>query len=117
MLKICGETINQHSELIFKWPLITNTYRPDCKKSNIVPVHKKGDRQNIKSYRPVSLQYAAKFLKGFYLIIFLVFLEHNLITQSQSGFKPADSCINQLLSIAHEIHKSFDDGFEERSVF
>ena len=31
--------------------------------------------------------------------------------------KPGDSCINQLLSITHEIYSSFDDVFEIRSVF
>ena len=36
---------------------------------------------------------------------------------SQSGVKPDDSCINQLLSITREIYKSFDDGIEVRSVF
>ena len=35
----------------------------------------------------------------------------------QSGFKPGDSCINQLLSITHEIYSSFDEGLEVRSVF
>ena len=40
-----------------------------------------------------------------------------LITPHQSGFKPGDSCIKQLLSITHEIYKSFDDGLEVRSVF
>ena len=33
------------------------------------------------------------------------------------GFKPSDSCIDQLLAITHEIYKSFDDGFEVRNVF
>ena len=36
---------------------------------------------------------------------------------SQSGFKPGDSCINQLLSITHDIYQSFDNGFEVRGVF
>ena len=36
---------------------------------------------------------------------------------TQSGFKPGDFCINQLLAITHEICKSFDDGFEVRGVF
>ena len=45
------------------------------------------------------------------------FLDNKLITTSQSGFKPGDSCINQLLSITHEIYKSFDGGLEVRSVF
>ena len=40
-----------------------------------------------------------------------------LIILFQPGFKPGDSCINQLLSITHEIYKSFDDGLEVRGVF
>ena len=36
---------------------------------------------------------------------------------NQSGFKPGDSCINQLLSITHEIYESFDLELEARSVF
>ena len=31
-----------------------------------------------------------------------------MLTKSQSGFLPAGSCISQLLSITHEIYKSFD---------
>ena len=44
-------------------------------------------------------------------------IENDLISQNQSGFKPGDSCINQLLSIKHEIYKSFDDGWEVRGVY
>ena len=45
------------------------------------------------------------------------FIENELISSSQSGFKPGDSCINQLLSITHDIYQSFDNGFEVRGVF
>ena len=45
------------------------------------------------------------------------FIENELISPSQSGFKPGDSCINQLLSITHDIYQSFDNGFEVRGVF
>ena len=31
-----------------------------------------------------------------------------MFTKSQSGFLPGESCISQLLSISHKIHKSFD---------
>ena len=48
--------------------------------------------------------------------MFSFFLANNLLAPNQSGFKPGDSCINQLLSITHEIYSSFDDGFEVRSV-
>ena len=49
--------------------------------------------------------------------MFEFFIENNLISQYQSGFKPADSCINQLLSRTHEIRQLFDDGFVVRCVF
>ena len=32
------------------------------------------------------------------------------------GFKPGDSCINQILSITHYIYKSFDCSYEIRGV-
>ena len=49
--------------------------------------------------------------------MFAFFIENDLISQHQSGFKPGVSCINQLLSITHEIYQSFDEGFDVRSAF
>ena len=48
--------------------------------------------------------------------MFSFFIENGLKSQNQSEFKPEGSCINQFLSIAHEIYKSFDDGWEVRGV-
>ena len=45
------------------------------------------------------------------------FTKNDLISNDQSGFKPSDSCINQLLSVTHEIYKSFDDDLDLRGVF
>ena len=41
----------------------------------------------------------------------------NRISSNQSGFKPGDSCIIQLVAITHDIFKAFDDGLEMRGVF
>ena len=49
--------------------------------------------------------------------MFEFFVENNLIFKYQPGFRPGDSCINQLLSITHEIYQSFDDSLEVRAVF
>ena len=49
--------------------------------------------------------------------MFSFLIENDLVSENQSGFKPGDSCINQLLSITHEIYKSFDDKWEVRGVF
>ena len=32
-------------------------------------------------------------------------MEEKLLSPNQSGFRPSDSCINQLLAITHEILK------------
>ena len=40
-----------------------------------------------------------------------------MILPKQSGFKPGDSFINQLISITHEVYESLDAGLEVRSVF
>ena len=44
-------------------------------------------------------------------------IKNDLISQSLLGFKPRDYFVNQLLSVALEIYKSFDDGFDVRTVF
>ena len=89
------------------------------KKTNIVPIHKKGDKQTLKNYRPVSLLSICgkTFERLVFNEMFRFFLDNKLISTNQSGFKPGDSCMNHLLPITHEIYKSFDDGLEIRSVF
>ena len=49
--------------------------------------------------------------------MFPYFIKNSIILQNQSGFKPGDSCFNQILAITHEIYKSFDDGLDVRGVF
>ena len=45
------------------------------------------------------------------------FIENELISSNQSGFKRGDSCVNQVLSITHEIYKSFEECHEVRGAF
>ena len=73
----------------------------------------------MEHYHPVSLlPICGKIFKRLvYNSLFEFFIANKLISSNQSGLKPGDSCINQLLSITHEIYRSFDDGFEVRSVF
>ena len=49
--------------------------------------------------------------------MFEYFPANNLFLPNQSGFKPSDSCINQLLSITHEMYQSFDNDVEVWGVF
>ena len=94
-----------------------NSYFPELwKKSN-----KENDKRNFENYHPFSL--LPIFSKVFEKIIFnqtYSFLQNEqLLNPNQSGFRPSDSYINQLLSITHEIFQSFDatQPLEVRSFF
>ena len=43
--------------------------------------------------------------------------DNNLLSPSESWFRSGDSCINQLLSINHEILNAFDTGFDVHGIF
>ena len=106
MLKMDGESIHKPLEYIFRASLNDGNFPSEWKKVNIVPIHRKGDKQILKNHRPVSLFpiYAKIFERIIYNRIFEYLIENNLITEIQSGFKPGDSCINQLLSITQDIY-------------
>ena len=91
------------------------------KKTNIVPVHKKRDKQILKNYRTVVslLPTCGKsFLERLiYNNLLEYFIDNDLISQNQSGFKQENSCLNQLISITHEIYQPFVEELEVRGVF
>ena len=118
IFKLCGESIYKPLNLIFKSCLETDQFPSDWKKANVVPVFKKGDKQLLKNYRPISLLpiIGKIFERLLYNQMFEFFIRNDLISQNQSGFKPGDSCINQLLAITHEIYKSFDACLDVRAV-
>ena len=79
-------------------------------KSNIVLAHKKGYKQIINNYRPVSLLpiFRKIFERILFNSLFNYIQDNNLLCEHQSGFQPNDSCVYQLLSTAHDICASFD---------
>ena len=76
-------------------------YVPKWLEKYVVPVYKKGEKQILKNYRAISLLPVCG--KIFEKLIFKFAIENDLISPDQFGFKPGDSCINQLLSITHDI--------------
>ena len=75
--------------------------------------------KNIKNHRPVALLpiWIKIFKRIIYDNLLKYFLENNLISSKQSGFRRGDSCVNKLLSITHDIFTSVDNGLEVRVVF
>ena len=110
MIKICDDSLVKPILNIFRCSFDSGKYPNNWKRGNLTPVHKKGDKNVIKNYRPVSLLsiMGKMFEKCIYDTLYSYFEKHNLFTPCQSGFRKNDSCISQLLSITHEIFKGFD---------
>ena len=110
MLLFCDDSAALPLKIIFENILLTSTYPDLWKLANVTPVFKKGDKQLIKNYRPISLLPICD--KIFERIIFnnlySYFNADNLITKNQSGFRPGDSTTNQHLYLVNEIHMAFE---------
>ena len=93
MLKICGDSLRRPLELIFNDFLANGVFPSDWKQGNIVPVHKKNDKQHINIYRSISLLPLCSKIFGRLIFneMFRFFIENDLISQHQSGIKPGDS--------------------------
>ena len=114
MIKLCDYSIVEPQ------CLEAGIYPSIWKKANVVPVHRKGDRQSKENYRPISL---LPIFGKIFEVIFDAMCKHlcdnNLLTPNQSGFRPGDSAINQLLAITHYIYCAFESTacLETRAVF
>ena len=55
MLPLCDDSVIFLLKIIFRNILLTSTYPDVWKLANVIPIFKKGDKQLIKNYRPISL--------------------------------------------------------------
>ena len=88
-------------------------------RKRFVPIHKKENKQTLEHYGAVPLlPICGKILERLtFNEMFNFFIKNKLISSNHSGLEPGDSCINQILSIAHEIYEFYDVRLEVRSVF
>ena len=119
MLKICPNEVSIPLFLIFKKCLESGSFPSAWKFANVQPVHKKNSRQDKSNYRPISLLCICSkiYEKVVFDAMYKFLLENNLLSSNQSGFRPGDSTINQLLAITTEIYNSFENRQETQAAF
>ncbi len=110
MIKMCDSALIVPLKIIFRNCLECGIFPEIWKHANVVPIHKKNEKNLKKNYRPISL--LPIFGKILEKLIFDSLYSHlvssKLLNVNQSGFRPGDSTINQLISITHTIFKAFD---------
>ena len=88
MLKICDSAIVKPLTILFKYCISQDIFPDNWKKSNICLIQKKGDKQTVNNYRPVSLlPMCGKIFERLIFHSLYQFLEeHNLLSIHQSGY-------------------------------
>ena len=121
MIKIADISLVTPLKIIFTNCLKCGVFPAIWKCANIVPVHKKSEKNLKSNYRPISLLpiFGKVLEKLMYDSLYSHLVLCNLLDPNQSGFCPGDSTINQLLSITHTIFKAFDwnPTLDVRSVY
>ena len=121
VIKVCDKALLFPLKLIFENCLRQGVFPEKWKKANIVPVHKKNEKNLKENYRPISL--LPIFGKILEKLIFDMLYQHlvsnSLLNPNQSGFRHGDSTVNQLLSIVNSISQTFDCNppLDVRSVY
>ena len=111
MLNICDSSIVKPIRFIFETDCLkTGIFPGKWKMSNMCPIHKKKSKNDKSNYRPISLLpiLSKIFEKIIFESLYSYFIKDNLLVNCQSGFIKGDSCVSQLLSITHTIHKNLD---------
>ena len=119
LIKICADSITKVLTYFVNLSLRSGVFPDDWKQANVTPIFKKDDRQLKSNYRPVSLLNAfSKIIeKVVFTRIYNFLLDINFLYPLQSGFRPGDSTVNQLVYMVHKIYDAFEHGKEVRMVY
>jgi hypothetical protein len=101
MLKSGGTDVLMFLVKLFNAIFFSGTYPKEWSKAIIIPIHKKGDRENVDNYRGISL---LSIMSKCYTTILNTRLydwleDNNMISDSQAGFRKGYSAVDQIFNL------------------
>lgn len=120
MIKLFSNKLVKPLTLLFNRSLELGQVPNQWKMSNISAIFKgKGSEQDPTNYRPISVTSClSKMLeKIIFKYLFNYLKENEILTRFQSGFRPGDSTVAQLLELYHIIMENLDKGKDLKFIF
>ena len=112
ILKECAEVLAPSLTAFINFGLSHGFYLSQWKYANLTPVHKKGKRDDVCNYRPISLLPVISKIQEHIVATELTIHVKNQLYNLQHGFQKGKSCVAQLLLVYQEIGKHLDAGHE-----
>ena len=103
VIKNCASSISYPLFIIFNESFHSGYIPAEWKLANVVPVFKKGDKNKVDNYRPISL--TSLIMKAFEKCIRVELFDtcKHLINSSQHGFLPEKSCTTQMVPFVDDL--------------
>ena len=89
VIKHVKETIAPYLNKLYNNCILSGEFPPSLKIGRITPIHKKGPKNDIKNYRPVSTLpiFGKIFEKILYKRLYSFFITHGILSDTQFGFR------------------------------
>ena len=119
ILKACANTLYVPLTILYSQSLSSGVLPDEWKQAHVVPVFKKGQRNQASNYRPISLtSLVVKILESIIRSELVTFLDgQGILNGEQHGFVNRKSCFTNLLSTFEEWTSALDQGFSIDVIF
>ena len=109
ILKFCSKSIAYPLAVLFRLSYNVGNVPSEWKLANVVPIHKKGAKENIENYRPISL--TSLVMKTFERLLKdkIMFLTHDYLNEHQHGFLGKKSCSTNMTIFSDSLARSLNE--------
>ncbi len=111
LLKMLKNEITEPISILVNKSLNEGIFPDNLKKTKLIPVYKSKDKENLDNYRPIAI--LPSISKIYEKIVFkrvYRFLDlHNIIYESQYGFRPKHSTLDAITEFVHKVCSARED--------
>ena len=119
MLKIAAGVLAPSLAFLFNQSISSGIVPTEWKLARVTPIFKKGKRQDINNYRPISMIPAVTkvFERTIFDQLFKYLNDNDLLVNCQSGFRSLHSTLTSLLEASNSWSVNIDNGLINGVIF